>query len=157
MRRSATSGQHRRGAPGPHWAVRSVLVLLVTAQLLVSFSGHAGIQVLDRALTARLAELHLHGVAGEASYVAAYQQPAPFVHTHCHDALFEAGVQPGPDEVVAASALASTAGCPPATALPDQPAVVQTSIFPITLVTAGTLVLVPHQPPRITSPLGIAA
>jgi hypothetical protein len=50
-------------------------------------------------------------VPGEAEYVQAYGMPAPFVHSHCHDAINLQGPQPSPDEVQAASALAGSINC----------------------------------------------
>lgn len=116
-------------APGAR-SQQLILVLLAAALLWTSFAGRAGMQVLSEATAARLVSLHQHGIPGERAYVATHGQPAPFVPGHCHAPLSTPGAQPGPDDVMAASALsgsvlcavAATAAAVPAAVLPVPPA-----------------------------------
>src|SRR5215203_5250291 len=85
---------------------RLFLTMLVATLLLVGFTGHAGVQVLDQDVAARIARLHLHGVSGEAAYVHSHTAPAPFVTPHCHAPVEPTPSQPSPDQVQAASTLA---------------------------------------------------
>lgn len=106
---------------------RCLLSLFAVTLLLMGFTGHSGVQVIDGAAAARIAELHLHGVAGEAEYVRTYHAPAPFVHDHCHGPLPTAENQPNPDRVLAASALAGSMHC---ATLKQMPAPVASSPSP---------------------------
>jgi len=91
---------------------RPVLGLFVAALLLTSFSGHAGVQVLDGALLAKLYHVHQHGVPGERAYIATHGTWEGFVHPHCHRQHQDGrDSQPGPDHVQAAASLASAALC----------------------------------------------
>lgn len=100
-----------RSAPALAQLQRLLLLALAVALLLMGFTGNAGVQVLEQDLAARLARLHLHGVAGEAEYVRENAAPAPFVHPHCHGTAPAVAAQPSPDEVQAAAALAGSTAC----------------------------------------------
>jgi hypothetical protein len=100
---------------------RLTLGVLALTLLLMGFTGHLGVQVLDNATAARIFALHLHGVPGEAEYVHTHGAPAPFVAPHCHEPLPSATGEPSPDEVQAA-ALAGATLCTVWSALPISPA-----------------------------------
>src|SRR5829696_352103 len=87
-----------------------VRAALAVALLMSAFTGNAGVQVLDSALTARLFALHQHGVPGEAEYIHQHGAPAPFVHTHCH-ATANQSESPAPAEVQAAASLSGALLC----------------------------------------------
>jgi len=97
----------RRPSPFQHMA----LIALVAALLVTGCTGHAGVQVVDRALAERIFALHLHGVPGEREYVETYGRPAPFVPPHCHRVLPDSRSQSGPDQVNAAASLAGAVVC----------------------------------------------
>jgi hypothetical protein len=100
---------------------RMVPIALVAALLVTGCTGHAGVQVMDRALAERIFALHLHGVPGEREYVEMYGRPAPFVPPHCHRALPDSRSQSGPDQVNAAASLAGAVACGAWTARPIVP------------------------------------
>jgi len=95
--------------------------MLVATLLLVGFSGHAGVQVLDQDVAARIARLHLHGVSGEAAYVHSHAAPAPFVMPHCHAPIESTPSQPSPDQVQAATTLAGAMLCGSVAPVPAPP------------------------------------
>ncbi len=125
------------------------LVLLAAALLWTSFAGRAGMQVLSEATAARLFSLHQHGVPGERAYVATHGRPAPFVPGHCHAPLSTPDAQPGPDRVMAASALSGSVLCAAgAVAVAATPAAVLTAPPAKTLAPEGRTLLPPILPPR---------
>jgi len=128
-------------------AHRGVLALLAAALLLTSFTGHAGVQVLDRDFAARLFPYHLHGVPGEREYVERYHEPAPFVPGHCHSPLVDPAQQPGPDEVQAAASLAGVSICTDWTALPAAAPPPWLGAEPLPLIAPHDLALRPAPPP----------
>ena len=89
-----------------------LLVLALAASLLLTgFTGHAGVQLLDGALLAKLERIHRHGVPGEAEYIAQHGSWEGYVHGHCHREHRAAGSQPSPDQVQAAASLAGAVVC----------------------------------------------
>jgi hypothetical protein len=126
---------------------RLVLAALTFALLTSAFTGNAGVQVLDSALTARLFALHQHGVPGEAEYIHQHSAPAPFVHTHCHAATNQPD-SPAPAEVQAAASLSGAMLCADASTVVATPAPLPHISGGIALIPSSAMVDVPTQPPR---------
>jgi hypothetical protein len=124
-----------------------VLAALVFALLTSAFTGNAGVQVLDSALTARLFALHQHGVPGESEYIHQHSAPAPFVHTHCHAAVNQPD-PPAPAEVQAAASLSGALLCADVSAVITTPASLPHIPDGVALSPSSAMVDVPTQPPR---------
>lgn len=96
---------------GPQVVQHALLLWLAVGLLVTSFTGNAGVQLVDRALAERLYLVHRHGVPGEAEYVALHGTWEGYVHNHCHYLPATGHGGPGPDGVMAASVLAGAAVC----------------------------------------------
>lgn len=105
---------------------RAVLLSLVVSLLLTSFTGHAGMQVIDGAFAQTLLRTHRHGVPGEADYIHTHGTWHGFVAEHCHRST-PTESQPGPDHVQSAITLAGAVDCATTTPLPA----VSGEFFPI--------------------------
>src|SRR5215211_7802796 len=90
---------------------RLLIAVLAGAMLLTGFTGHAGQQLLDQALLAKLVRTHYHGVPGEAAYIAQHGTWEGSVHSHCHPPQEHGASHIGPDEVQGPSSLAGAAAC----------------------------------------------
>ena len=98
-----------------------VLLFLVALTLAPSLLGRAGFQLLEDAVAASIFPLHQHGVPGEAEYIAAHGEPAPFVHAHCHALPEDSPAQRTPAELSVAGALLAPFHCAAAMTLPPAP------------------------------------
>lgn len=125
-----------------------VLAMLAFALLMTGITGHAGVQVLDRAAAARLFPLHRHGVPGEAAWIAAHGTWEGFVGPHCHADYTQPAPQPGPDDVQAATSLAGSLWCATAMTVLSPPPLAPVAAAAIAAAPADTLVLPPLRPPR---------
>lgn len=128
-------------------AARVLMVVLAIGILHTSFTGRAGVQVLDHVTAARIAPLHLHGVAGEAAYVHEYHAPAPFVAPHCHADPTVAGNPPGPES--AAAALAGSVLCAAANFQPVAASAALSLHAAVVTAPAGLSMRPPVPPPLV--------
>ena len=126
---------------------RLALLLLATALLTSGFGGHAGVQLLDGAMLAKLYPVHRHGVPGEAAYIAAHGTWEGYVHSHCHRQAADAGQQPGPDEVQAAASLAGAVTCAEFTSPLPAPPTARPAGPDVADVAASDVPLLPPTPP----------
>jgi hypothetical protein len=124
-------------------------LLVAGILLLTSFAGHAGVQMVDRALAVDLYHLHRHGVFGEAAYIAHHGTWEGFVDGHCHRAMETSHDQPGPFDVQAAASLAGAVHCPAAVTTPVAAPALLRQDGPAERVAPPPLALPPlRQPPR---------
>lgn len=120
----------------PPLLIRATLLALVALLLTPPLLGRAGHQLVEEAMAARIFPVHLHGVAGEAEYIARYGTWQGLIHDHCHDTEARADQQYTPAQISAAAIVIGPALC-------GDVAVVPAPDAPL-LVTATTRFGLPH-------------